>query len=352
MLSSITPLGERGRGQPYVLTVTAFIVGALVGGAALGFGLGVIGSLGPDLAWAPRLAALGVLVAVCVAVDLSPRVDALPGPQRQVNERWLDHYRGWLYGVWFGLQLGTGVATVVVAAGVWATLGAALLSGSPSVGMLIGATFGLVRGLAVLPGRAATTPTALEHLDRRIAELERSVGRRTLGLDIAVVLAAVALAGCGAPSDAAPVTARPDDAPSSPPERETSAPPQTGGDTRQLLFALPKLGQLHGDCDSGSRFRLTYRAGPLVNERVRVTSGRALSRRRNLPPREPLAFTVPVTGRGESTTTPLIRLDVFATRQPFEVRGTLRVRLAPSTDGTGECVALRAIARVTTEFHE
>ena len=36
MLSSITPIGERGRGNRYGATATGFVIGGLVGGACLG----------------------------------------------------------------------------------------------------------------------------------------------------------------------------------------------------------------------------------------------------------------------------------------------------------------------------
>ena len=49
-----------------------------------------------------------------LAVDLSNRT--VPGPRRQVDERWLDRYRGWVYGVGYGSQLGLGIVTVVIVA--------------------------------------------------------------------------------------------------------------------------------------------------------------------------------------------------------------------------------------------
>jgi len=44
MLGSITPLGERGRGSRWGVTVSAYLMGSAVGGAALGAMLGWIGS--------------------------------------------------------------------------------------------------------------------------------------------------------------------------------------------------------------------------------------------------------------------------------------------------------------------
>jgi hypothetical protein len=54
----------------------------------------------------------GALVAL--ALDLSPR--PVPGPRRQVDDRWRDQYRGWVYGLGYGVQLGVGVTTIVSSA--------------------------------------------------------------------------------------------------------------------------------------------------------------------------------------------------------------------------------------------
>ena len=75
---------------------------------------------------------LAAVLLIALAVDLRP--GAAPGPRRQVNERWLDEYRGWVYGAGFGAQLGIGVTTVVTSAATYAALLAALLAGSAAGG--------------------------------------------------------------------------------------------------------------------------------------------------------------------------------------------------------------------------
>ena len=42
MLSTITPIGERGRNHRYASTATWFILGATLGGATLGLGAGLL----------------------------------------------------------------------------------------------------------------------------------------------------------------------------------------------------------------------------------------------------------------------------------------------------------------------
>ena len=46
MLTSISPLGERARGNRWWQTVWWLVLGAVLGGAALGAALGALGALG------------------------------------------------------------------------------------------------------------------------------------------------------------------------------------------------------------------------------------------------------------------------------------------------------------------
>ncbi|MGI9659651.1 MAG: hypothetical protein ACR2OD_12135, partial [Gaiellaceae bacterium] len=112
MLGSITPLGERGRGQPYLWTMAFFLVGSAGAGAALGAALGVVGSQLGGLE-SIALALLAGAVVLGLALDLGALRLRLPTVRRQVDETWLTRYRGWVYGAGFGVQLGLGVATIV-----------------------------------------------------------------------------------------------------------------------------------------------------------------------------------------------------------------------------------------------
>ena len=64
---------------------------------------------------------LALLAALGLAADLRLGGLRLPGPRRQVDERWLHRYRGWVYGVGFGFQLGFGLLTVVTTSTVYLT---------------------------------------------------------------------------------------------------------------------------------------------------------------------------------------------------------------------------------------
>jgi hypothetical protein len=73
----------------------------------------------------------------------------------------LDEYRGWVYGLGFGAQLGLGLTTVVTSAATYAAWLAALLSASPVWGAVIGGCFGALRGGTPLLAARIRTPSQL-----------------------------------------------------------------------------------------------------------------------------------------------------------------------------------------------
>ena len=148
MLTSITPLGERGRGHRYAVTITAYVLGCLLGGATTGAALGLVGSVLPGL---PALVLAGAVSLLAAVLDLR----GFRLGRRQVDEDWLARYRGWVYGLGFGYQLGLGVVTVVTSAATLAVLGLAVLTQSVLGGLAVGLVFGGARAVpALLLGRA------------------------------------------------------------------------------------------------------------------------------------------------------------------------------------------------------
>jgi hypothetical protein len=173
MLSSITPFGERGRNARWWLTVSAFVVASMLGGAVSGSVFGIIGqALGATVD--PSAAVLGALVVgvvgVALAFDLRGGTIPLPSWRRQVNEDWLTQYRGWIYGAGFGFQLGLGLVTFITAGAVYGTFGLALLSGSALGGLVIGLAFGLTRGLSILTTAGVRQPADLRSFHRRMQD--------------------------------------------------------------------------------------------------------------------------------------------------------------------------------------
>jgi hypothetical protein len=189
MLASITPLGERGRHSHWTLTVTAFALGASAAGVAAGALLGTLGTLLPGSAdGGARTAVVALAMIVSLALDLSGT--AVPGPHRQVDERWLDRYRGWVYGVGFGSQLGLGVVTVITSAATYVVLLCAVASGDPVAGAAIIGLYGALRGLTPLLAAGVRTPQQLIALHARLRGAEAATARAG-----AAVLAVAAGAG-------------------------------------------------------------------------------------------------------------------------------------------------------------
>ena len=191
MLTSISPLGERARGNRWSLTVLWLGLGAAGGGAAIGVALGALGQASLAAAGSgTRLVLLAVGCAVAAVWDLSGR--RLPG-RRQVNEDWLVAYRSWVYGAGFGLQLGAAVVTVVNTALVPLFMLAALLAGDVTAGLVIGAAFGATRGASLVVGRRVRTPDDLRHLHRRLDQYADRI--RRAGAGVATALGGAAAAG-------------------------------------------------------------------------------------------------------------------------------------------------------------
>src|SRR6266545_1085229 len=100
MLASITPLGERGRGTRWPVTVLFFVAGSAAAGIALGGLVGLAGSAAgiARVGMGERVLILVAATLAGVAVESGAFGLKLPSPRRQVNEEWLDVYRGWVYG--------------------------------------------------------------------------------------------------------------------------------------------------------------------------------------------------------------------------------------------------------------
>lgn len=191
MLASITPLGERGRRSTWAITVSAFALASVLCAAAFGAALGALGGA-LELGIGGRRWIFAGLALGALALELSP--GRLPGPRRQVNERWLDDYRGWVYGTGFGGQLGLGILTVVSSAATYLALCGALLSASAPGGAVVLGVHGLVRGFTPLAAAGVSSPQRLVALHRAIESWRAPVGRLATGSLALLSVAALALA--------------------------------------------------------------------------------------------------------------------------------------------------------------
>ncbi len=169
MLASIHPLGERGRNHRWGVTVAFYVVGSAAGGALTGLAAGGLGAgLGALVPLSARAIGWLATALLAAALVLDWRVD-LPSWRRQVDESWLQRFRGWVYGLGFGFQLGLGVVTIVSSAALYAVVALSLLTRSPRHGLVIGLTFGLARGLTILAAGSITEPGHLRRFHRRMA---------------------------------------------------------------------------------------------------------------------------------------------------------------------------------------
>jgi hypothetical protein len=193
MLASITPLGERSRRQQWAITVAALIVGSAAAGAAVGAALAATGRLLP-LGASSRLVLLLGIAAVAVVLELRPFGVRLPTHRRQVDESWLLRYRGWVYGIGFGGQLGVGVWTIVATSAVYVAFVAELLARDVAAGLAIGATFGLLRGATVLSTVRVDSPQSLLGFHRRFHRAEHAAAIAAVAAQLALIVAVAAVA--------------------------------------------------------------------------------------------------------------------------------------------------------------
>ena len=192
MLASIHPLGEQGRRQRWAITVTAYLVATVAAAALAGAVLGLVGAwIDPPRGW---VTAVFVALAVTgAALDLRVGGLKVPTIHRQVNEQWLDRYRGWVYGASYGFQLGLGVVTVVSTFTVYLALAAALLVGSVAGGLAIGLAFGVVRGATILAAARVRGPDQLRRLHQRLAAWDPPARRAAIGVQAGAAVAVLVL---------------------------------------------------------------------------------------------------------------------------------------------------------------
>jgi hypothetical protein len=178
MLSSIHPFGERSRQNRFAVTATAYLVASVAGACTMAL-LAAFAGAAVGLQDDAALWVLAGGIVLGLVADLRLGGLSVPSWHRQVNERWLDTYRGWVVGLGFGFQLGTGVLTIVTTSAVWSTWLAAALAGSVPGALAIGAAFGLVRGGFILVTSGVHQPSQLRSLHRRLAASAPAVARLT-----------------------------------------------------------------------------------------------------------------------------------------------------------------------------
>jgi hypothetical protein len=194
-------LGDARRGATLTASST-FALGTLLGGAITFGSLALLGSLVGDGVAGLR-EGLGAVLALVAAVADWRGVRIAPQIRRQVPERWRWTLPLPLACALYGVLLGLGFTTFVLAFAVWALAGISFASGDPLVGVVVGLAFGAGRALPVLwmaPGlRGGEGARRLDEM----AEAPRLwLGLRRLD---ALGLGLCALALAGASASAAPI---------------------------------------------------------------------------------------------------------------------------------------------------
>jgi len=174
--------------------VSAYVLGSAVAGLVTGAVFGWLGSvLGAGLETEMRFALLAFVVLLGLALDLGALGLHLPTIHRQVDEDWRTSYRGWVWGLGYGVQLGTGVVTIVTSSTVYSTWFAALLTADLRAGAVIGLAFGLARSLPVFAVARVRRPDQLLRVDGILGRL--AAPARKAALAGGAALAALSLAG-------------------------------------------------------------------------------------------------------------------------------------------------------------
>jgi hypothetical protein len=203
-LSAIDTLGTGGR--PIVGALGAFAAGAVAGGAASFTALGALGSLAGTHVHGLRV---GLAIALAGAAALADLRGARVRPQirRQVPEPWRRHWPLTAAAGAYGILLGLGFTTYVLAFVLWAAAALTLALGSPLLGLGAGVAFGLGRALPVI----VLAPIAHRPLGLRLLAgmAERPAALRAVRRAGGAVLAGCALVLALAPGAAASVVAAP-----------------------------------------------------------------------------------------------------------------------------------------------
>jgi hypothetical protein len=198
VLGTVTPLGERSRNGGFRRTALLYTASSTAAAAGLGALLALVArgvSRLPAL-HVPALAFAAAVGAAALAIDVSNRADRLPHMRRQVSDAWLGKFRPTIYAIGFGGQLGVAFTTHLVSAAAYAGFVFAALTKAPAAGALVGASFGLTRGLLVYLGARATDPVELAQLHRRVLGGERRVRSTLRALEAALAFTAI-LAAAG-----------------------------------------------------------------------------------------------------------------------------------------------------------
>jgi hypothetical protein len=191
-IDTIGPTGHTGGRRITAAACATFLPGAVAGGLVT---FGSLALAGEELHWAGGRAAYVIAAAIAVLAALleARGTRIVPQIRRQLPEHWRRVMPMPLAAALYGVLLGLGFTTFVLSFGVWALAGVSLAVGDPSLGLILGAAFGLGRAIPII----VLAPLAGSDAGIRATELmcERAsvyAGLRR-GDAAALMLAAIAL---------------------------------------------------------------------------------------------------------------------------------------------------------------
>ncbi|MFN2488331.1 MAG: hypothetical protein ABR529_01020 [Actinomycetota bacterium] len=193
MVETITPVVHGGRRSRYRRSVALHTLGATLAAGLLGIALGAAG-----VALRAPWGSVGWLVVCLVALAYALRELAgvpipIPDRRRQVPAWWRTFYSPPVAALLYGAALGAGFPTFLSFGTFVAVAAGALASGSPLVGLLLCAPFGLARGLSIaVAGDAEGAEEAGAVVDRLEAIDATRVPRAVNGVALLGVAAAIA----------------------------------------------------------------------------------------------------------------------------------------------------------------
>jgi hypothetical protein len=165
-IDTIGPTGHTGGRRITAAACATFLPGAIVGGLVT---FGALALLGEFLHGAGGRAAYiaAAAIALLAAVLEIRGTRIVPQIRRQLPEHWRRVMPMPLAAALYGVLLGLGFTTFVLSFGVWALAGVSLAVGDPSLGLLLGAAFGIGRAIPIV----VLAPLAGSDAGRRATEL-------------------------------------------------------------------------------------------------------------------------------------------------------------------------------------
>ncbi len=197
-------LGDARRGATLIASST-FALGTLLGGVVTFGGLALAGQLiAGHASWLRE--ALGAVLALAAAIADWRGLKLAPQIRRQVPERWRWTMPLPLACALYGVLLGLGFTTFVLAFAVWALAGISFAAGDPLLGGLIGLAFGAGRAAPVLwLAPEMRRGDGARRLDEMASEPRLWLGLRRLDA-LGLILCALALGGASATASAKATT--------------------------------------------------------------------------------------------------------------------------------------------------